>query len=204
MEDALQRAGELMRTVGLYGLNGLLALAYTAWEQKAAILTLAAFAALLGPAPVVQRPWIACTALAATLAAFFVPLPVPFLMAAMALAGAGAVAVDRFDPDGLRWRASGALALYAGAALAYLAYSRYLSGADATAWAAAIGGQDEAQAALSQGRSFLNTLATWGLWLILPLGYLSLLVQGLLVHPPVGARPADTITAVRTRGQGGQ
>lgn len=200
MEDSLQRAADLLRTLGLYGLNGLLALSYTAWEQKAAILTLAAFLVLLVPAPDVQRPWIACAAVASVLAALFAPLPVPFLLAAMALAGAGAVRVDRFDPDGLRWRATGALALYAGAALAYLAYSRYLSGADATAWAAAIGGQEEAQAALSQGRSFLNTLATWGLWLILPLGYLSLLVQGLLVHPPIGARPADTITAVRTRG----
>ena len=67
--------------------------------------------------------------------------------------------------------------------------------------AEAIGGQDEAQATLSQGRAFLNTLATWGLWLILPLGYLSLLVQGIFAHPPVPARPEETIAVVRTRGR---
>ncbi len=133
MDEPLHRATELFRTLGLYGLNGVLALAYTAWEQKAAVLTLGAFLVLLVPAPDVQRPWIACAAIAGVLAALFAPLPVPFLLAGMALAGAGAVRVDRFDPDGLRWRATGALALYAGAALAWLAYSRSLSGADATA-----------------------------------------------------------------------
>jgi hypothetical protein len=50
-------------------------------------------------------------------------------------------------------------------------------------------------------RAFLDTLATWGLWLILPLGYLSLLAQGLLAHPPTGSRPETTIAQVRTRGR---
>jgi len=54
---------------------------------------------------------------------------------------------------------------------------------------------------LAQGRAFLNTLATWGLWLILPLGYLSLLAQGLLAHPPTGGRPERTIAQARTRGR---
>ena len=49
--------------------------------------------------------------------------------------------------------------------------------------------------------AFLTTLATWGLWLILPLGYLSLLAQGLLAHQPVGGRPEATIAQVRTRGR---
>jgi hypothetical protein len=65
----------------------------------------------------------------------------------------------------------------------------------------AIGGQAKAQMTLAQGRAFLNTLATWGLWLILPLGYLSLLAQGLLAHPPVSGKPAETIAGVRTRGR---
>ena len=53
--------------------------------------------------------------------------------------------------------------------------------------------------ALAQGRAFVETLATWGLWLILPLGYFSLLAQVLLAHPPLSARPDALITAVRTR-----
>ena len=68
-------------------------------------------------------------------------------------------------------------------------------------WAETIGGQGEAQATLAQRRAFLTTLATWGFWPILGLGYLSLLAQGLLAHPPVGGRPSDTIAQVRTRGR---
>ena len=103
----------------------------------------------------------------------------------MALAGSAAVAFDRFNPDGLRWRVAGGLALYAPAALAYLGYGSYLNTLDALAWAQALGGQGEAAAALAQGRAFVDTLATWGLWLILPLAYFSLLAQG-----PAGASAA--------------
>ena len=69
---------------------------------------------------------------------------------------------------------------------------------DAAVWAEAIDGQEQAQSILAQRRAYLNTLATWGLWLILPLGYLSLLAQGLLAHPPLGQRPRQTIARVRT------
>ena len=87
------------------------------------------------------------------------------------------------------------------AAIGAKLYGAYLNGMDALAWAQALGGQGEAAAALAQGRAFVNTLATWGLWLILPLAYFSLLGQGLLVHPPMAVSPAQAITAVRTRGQ---
>lgn len=45
----------------------------------------------------------------------------------------------------------------------------------------------------------LAALAYLGLWLILPQGYVSLLAQMLLAHPPLSARPHEIITAVRTR-----
>ena len=182
---------------GLKGTNS-----YAWWSQvvPAGLLAVGACVVLLVKASESQRLWILSVSILVMLAAFVAPAPVPVLMAGMAMAGMVAVLLDQFSPDTLRWRVVGALALYAGAALGYMLYGRYLVGVDATAWAEAIGGQQEAQATLSQGRAFLNTLATWGLWLILPLGYLSLLVQGLLAHPPVGARPAETISAVRTRG----
>jgi len=97
------------------------------------------------------------------MAALFAPAPVPVLLAGMTAVGVGAVALDRFQPDSLRWRVVGALALYAAGALGYLGYSRYLEGEDAAAWAEAIGGQEQAQSTMAQGRAFLNTLATWGL-----------------------------------------
>lgn len=199
MNDFLQQTQQTLKTLALYEANGGLALLYVLWANGVALVAVVGCLPLLIDAPAVQRPWITGVTLLVMVAAFFSPAPVPILLAGMTLVGAGAVKLDRFNPDLLRWRAVGALAIYAAAALAYLAYGAYLAGIDAAAWAAAIGGQDEAQTTLSQGRAFLNTLATWGLWLILPLGYLSLLVQGVLAHPPLPARPADTITAVRTR-----
>lgn len=196
--EQLQRT---LHTLALYEANGFLVLSYVIWEHKAALLTLGAFLFLLRDAPPGQRTWMAGAATLALVAAFLAPAPAPFLLAAMGVAGAAAVVLDRFNPDSVRWRVSGGLTLYALAALAHLGYSSYLVGVDAAAWASAIGGSGEASAALALGRSFVETLATWGLWLILPLGYFSLLAQVLLAHPPLSAKPEALITAVRTRGQ---
>ena len=192
---------DLLQLSLLYIANGTLALLYTTWTHGTAILAVAGIGLLARAAPTVQRGWMVGVGVLAGMAGLLAPPPVPALLAGMCLLGAGAVQLDRFQPDALRWRVVGGLALYAGAALGYLTYSRYLAGVDAAAWAAAIGGQAEAQATLAQGQAFLNTLATWGLWLILPLGFLSLLGQGLLVHPPIQHGPAATISAVRTRGR---
>lgn len=208
MNDIIIALGDTLRAALIWELNGLLALLYAAWGHGALLVTAGACGWLLWGLPeggreagASQRPWLLGVGVLACLAAGLAPAPVPALLAVMAAAGSLAVRADRFNPDALRWRIVGGLALYAVAALAYLGYGRYLAGLDAAAWAEAIGGQGEAQAALAQGRAFVNTLATWGLWLILPLGYFSLLAQGVLVHPPLPARPQETITAVRTRGQ---
>ncbi len=208
MNDTITAIGDALRAALTWELNGLLVLIYTAWAHVALLVTAAACGWLLWGLPegrretgASQRPWLLGTGVLACLAAALAPAPVPLLLAVMAVAGSLAVRADRFNPDALRWRIVGGLALYAAAALAYLGYGGYLAGLDAAAWAEALGGQGEAQAALAQGRAFVSTLATWGLWLILPLGYFSLLAQGVLVHPPLPARPQETITAVRTRGQ---
>ncbi|MCB0114215.1 MAG: hypothetical protein KDD84_09000, partial [Caldilineaceae bacterium] len=161
--------------ITLYISNASLALSYVLWENLTPIAVAIAFVMLGWHAPVPQRGWIAGVGGLAVIAAAFAMPPVPVLLAVMAGIGLLAMHLDRFHPDTSRWRVMGALALYAGAALAYLAYNYYLAGVDAAVWAEAIGGQGEAQATLAQGRAFLTTLATWSLWLILPLGYLSLL-----------------------------
>ena len=192
---------QLLHTLAIYEANGFLVLTYVIWEHAAALLTLGAFLYLIWGAPAGQRAWMIGAAALALIVAFLAPAPAPFLLAAMSVAGALAVALDRFNPDSLRWRVTGGLTLYALAALAHLGYSSYLAGVDAAAWAQAIGGTGEASAALAQGRAFVQTLATWGLWLILPLGYFSLLAQVLLAPPPLSARPDELITSVRTRDQ---
>ena len=198
----MDRIETLIHTLAVYEANGFLVLTYVAWEHLAAFLTLAAWTVLLWRAPIGQRAWLAGADLLCMLAAFLAPSPSPFLLAAMSLAGAAAVLLDRFNPDGLRWRIAGGLTLYALAALAALGYEAYLQGASAAAWAQGIGSEGEAAATLATGRAFVETLATWGLWLILPLGYFSLLAQTLFAHPPLPQRPDALITAVRTRDQG--
>ena len=190
---------DLLHTLALYLANGFLALSYALWEHLAGILVLGGFGFFSLRAPAGQRAWTVAAGALALLAAFLAPTPAPFLLATMSLAGVAAVLLDRFNPDSLRWRITGGLTLYALAALAHLGYQTYLAGVDAAAWAQAIGGQGEASAALAQGRAFVETLGAWGLWLILPLGYFSLLAQVLLAHPPLSARPDEIITAVRTR-----
>lgn len=206
---------EALRAFFVWEINGLLAVIYVAWGHLPGLLTAGGFAALLFYTPPGrrtasplrdqlsgQRPWLLGIGLLTILTAFVAPAPLPVLLTVMTVSGAVAVALDRFNPDALRWRVAGGLALYALASLAYLGYTGYLAGLDAQAWAQALGGQGEASQVLAQGQAFVNTLATWGLWLILPLGYFSLLAQGVLIHPPLPAAPEEVITAVRTRGQG--
>jgi hypothetical protein len=195
----MEQIQQILHTLTIYEANGFLVLAYVIWEHLTALLTLGAFLYLVWPAPAGQQAWMIGATALALVVTFLAPAPAPFLLAAMSLAGALAVALDRFNPDSLRWRVTGGLTLYALAALAHLGYSHYLDGVDAAAWAQAIGGTGEASAALAQGRSFVETLATWGLWLIVPLGYFSLLAQVLLAHPPLSEKPDVLITAVRTR-----
>jgi hypothetical protein len=91
----------------------------------------------------------------------------------------GAVAswLTRFNRASLLWRAKTGLGLYALAAVGFALYGRYTSSLAPEAWAAMLGGQAEAREVLARGRAYANTLAIWGLWLVLPLGYFGLILQ---------------------------
>ena len=195
-----QQLLDALLTMVFHVMNGFLALFWTAWDHGSLLITfgMCVVLYLAATADRHSQPWILGTGILAAVAAGVAMPPVPVLMACMSVCGAVALKLDRFNPDALRWRVSGGLALYALASLGYLAYHQYLGMLDAEAWARQIGGQADASHTLQQGRAFLDTLATWGLWLIIPLGFLSLLAQGLLVHPPLAA-PSQTLTQIRSR-----
>ena len=120
MSDFMQTVGTALRTALTWELNGLLALLYVAWEHVALLVTAGACGWLLWGLPegrreggASQRPWLLGVGVLACLAAALAPAPVPILLAAMTVAGALAVRADRFNPDALRWRIVGGLALYA-------------------------------------------------------------------------------------------
>ena len=85
----------------LYTTNGTLATLYLAWEHGTALVTLACFLWFLRAAPEGQRAWMAGAGGLAVVAALFAPAPVPVLLTAMTGVGAGAVALDRFQPAAL-------------------------------------------------------------------------------------------------------
>jgi len=201
MGHALEIVRNLVRAGAIYEINGVLLLLYTLWEHIAALIVVAAGADLVRGAEQELRLWVTSAILLAFVAAAITAPPAPFILALMVAAGVLAVRLDRFSPHILRWRVTGGVILYALAALGYMGYRSYLAGVSAAAWAAALGGQGEAQTTLAQGQSFLSTLATWGLWLIIPLGYFSLLVQVFFAHPPSPGRADEIIAAVRTRGR---
>jgi hypothetical protein len=160
---------------------------------------LPALTILLSQAPREQRPFGFAAICLGFLSVLFVPQPIPVVILAMTWAGIAAIALDRFNPDTLRWRVIGGVALYAVASIAWTGYTAYVATLSPEQWAGMLA-SDEAASTIAQGRSFLQTISVWGLWILLPLGYFSLLIQGLFIHPPVAAAPAAMIHTVRGRG----
>lgn len=138
-------------------------------------------------APEAQKQWMLGVALLALLAGIFAPFPVALLMLIMVIAGQTAVRLERLNPQNTHWTMIRGLGLYALSALGFLAYHELIlpSLSDPT---------------LIQGQAYINAIASYALYL-LPLGYLALLAQGMLVHPPVQQNPSDIIYRLRSRGK---
>ena len=185
----------------LWLINGLLAILYTLLDNVLLLLLLPPLLWLILSAPEEHRPWITASSILAILTAAIVPPPIPIILTLMAWAGAGVARLDRFNPTALRWRANGGIALYAAAALAFTAYSAYSRTLDIRSWTGIMEAA-EAGAVITQGKAFLNVIAVWGLWIIMPLGYFGLILQGLFVHPPMASSPENLIHLVRSRGVG--
>lgn len=95
---------EHIRLLGLWWLNGCLAVLWTAADHGSLLTTFGVSVLMvrLHPAAPRQRAWLWTAGLLSALAAGLAPAPVPVLMAVMAVAGALAVRLDRFNPEALR------------------------------------------------------------------------------------------------------
>ncbi len=76
--------------------------------------------------------------------------PIPLLLAVCSSTALMAVRHDKFNPDTLRWRALGGVALYAAATLGYTLYTGYLQHLQARDWSLFPQGSDHL-ALLAQG-----------------------------------------------------
>lgn len=190
----------------VYEANGWLTIFYFIAEHIAAVAALALAAAtafLERDAPASQRVFTVFTLAATVLSALFVPAPIPAILAAMWFFVPLALLLDPVGGKALAWRARSGILLYAGAAVAYILYSRLTAGVSPEAWAALAGGVEEARAVMAQSRAYVATMANIALWFVLPLGYLSLMAQALLAHPLPSApfrTMAERVRLIRTRG----
>ena len=122
-------------------------------------------------------------------------------MWAAGLSAVLALANQRFN---LLWYVKSGIALYALAVLGsriYLATTAHLTSEQ---WAALIGSSESAAAVIANTRSSVTTILLWALWLIVPLGYFSMLVQQIFINPMSIVNPLagaqELLRALRVRG----
>lgn len=171
-------------------LNGLLALAYSMASHWISILLIPPLAWLAYRGPAEHRPWVIGAGGLGLLASILSPMPVPALLLLMAIAGGIAMFLERFNPAALHWRITSGLALYSLAGLGFAGLQFYLE-----RWASA-------SLLLAQGQNYFSILAGIAMYGV-PIGYLALLAQALLVHPPIpgGGKPEQLINTLRARNE---
>ncbi len=117
--------------------------------------------------------------------------PVPLLLLVIALSGSAALFLERINPAALHWRIIAGIALYTLIGVGVTAFQVYLEN---------IAGEN---LLVAQGQAYIGILAAVGLYGF-PLGFLALLAQGLLVHPPLPGKgsPEELIHSLRAKKQG--
>lgn len=130
--------------------------------------------------------------------------PVPWIGAAMWLAGFVAVLLSATQRPGLSQGIRAGLATYALAVIMSRVYMTYAAQVTPEQWAALIGSADAAATIIANTRGNTTTIIVWALWLVVPVGYFSMLAQQVLQNPvsltsPMATAEA-TIRALRSRG----
>lgn len=129
--------------------------------------------------------------------------PVPWLGAAMWIAGTITLLLVHMQEHTLLWNMKSGIAIYSLAVIGsrlYLAYTAQLS---ADQWAALIGTSESASAVIANTRGNVTTIILWALWLVIPLGYFAMLLQQVLINPMSLVNPlagaSELINRYRTR-----
>ena len=129
--------------------------------------------------------------------------PVPWLGAAMWIAGTIILLLVHMQEHTLLWNMKSGIAIYSLAVIGsrlYLAYTTQLS---ADQWAALIGTSESASAVIANTRGNVTTIILWALWLVIPLGYFAMLLQQVLINPMSLVNPlagaSELINRYRTR-----
>jgi hypothetical protein len=130
--------------------------------------------------------------------------PVPWIGAAMWLFGIGAILISPAQRYNLLWFVKSGVAVYALAVIGSRLYLNMTSEVSPEAWADMLGTAQTAVNVVANTRGNVTTVIVWALWLVIPLGYFSLLVQKLFQNPVSLVNPlssyADMLAMLRDRG----
>ncbi len=130
------------------------------------------------------------------LAQFLIHEPVPWIGAGMWLVGlAGIFLAPDHQRENTLWFVKTGLILYSLAVIASRIYLSYTAQLTPEQWAGLIGSTDSAAAVIANTRSSVTTVVLWALWLVIPLGFGSLLLQQLLVNPRSPLSPRGDVRA---------
>lgn len=118
------------------------------------------------------------------LAQAFIREPVAWIGAGMWALGLVAVSLaEGHQRENTLWFVKSGLILYSLAVIASRIYLDYTAQLSPEQWAGLLGSTDTAAAVIANTRSNVTTVVLWAVWLVIPLGYFSMLIQQLLVMP---------------------
>jgi hypothetical protein len=130
--------------------------------------------------------------------------PVPWIGAAMWLAGLLAILVCPAQRFNLLHFVKSGIAVYALAVIGSRFYLSMTNQISPDQWASLVGSAQNAANVVANTRGNVTTIITWGLWLVIPLGYFSMLVQKLFLNPVSLINPLssyeDMLILLRDRG----
>ena len=138
------------------------------------------------------------------LAQWGIGAPVPWIGASMWVAGLLAILAVPSQRFNLLNGVKVGIVTYALAVIVSRIYLAYTSRISPEEWAALLGSADAAAQIIANTRANTTTVAIWALWLVVPLGYFSMLAQQAFLNPISLTNPFATyeqmLLSLRDRG----
>ncbi len=224
----LNQLGILITDLPVYLANGVLVILYGLAAHSAALVSLACALVIVllpdaqaqaqagsrpgrhednasfGPTPRTAQIMTGIVLAAWLVAQWDMGSPVPWIGTVMWITGLAAVLTLAVQRQPLLWYVKAGIAMYALAVIGSRIYLGYTSHLTAEQWAALIGSSDSAATVIASTRGNVTTILLWALWLIVPLGYFSMLVQQIFINPMSIVSPLagaqDMLRSLRVRG----
>ena len=125
--------------------------------------------------------------------------PVPWIGAVMWLAGLLAILALPGQQFNLLWFVKAGIVLYALAVIGSRLYLASTASLTAAEWAGLVGSSGDAGVLVAGTRGSVTAVLLWALWLIVPLGYFSMLAQQFFANPMSIANPFATAQGMLRR-----